>query len=128
MIGITLTYAAILSLIFIGLSLRVVAGRFKTKTSFGDAGNTDLNVRIRTHSNFAEYIPLALILLMGVEAYEYPKLVIHIFGTLLILGRLSHAYGLSKDNGLNSARPAGMITTFLVMVTSAVMILIKAIQ
>ncbi len=127
MIGITLTYAAILSLIFIGLSLRVIMGRFRTKTSFGDGGNSDLNVRIRTHSNFAEYIPLALILLMGVEAYEYPKLVIHIFGTLLILGRLSHAYGLSKNNGLGPARPAGMITTFLVMATSAVMILIRAI-
>ncbi len=126
MFGITLTYAAILSLIFVGLSLRVVAGRFKTKTSFGDGGDADLNVRIRTHSNFAEYIPLALILLMGVETYEYPRLVIHIFGTLLILSRLSHAYGLSKNNGLNPARPAGMITTFLVMAVSAIMILIKA--
>ena len=41
MFGITLTYAAILSLIFVGLSLRVVAGRFKTKTSFGDGGDAD---------------------------------------------------------------------------------------
>ena len=70
MIGITLTYAAILSLIFIGLSLRVITGRFRTKTSFGDGGNADLNARIRTHSNFAECIPLALILLMvGIEDY-----------------------------------------------------------
>ena len=128
MIVITLTYAAILSLIFIGLSLQVIKGRFSTKTSFGDGGNADLNAKIRTHSNFAEYIPLALILLMGVEAYEYPRLVIHIFGTLLILGRLSHAYGLSKKNGLSPARPAGMITTFLVMAVSSVMILVKAIQ
>ncbi len=127
MIKITLIYAAILSLIFIVLSLRVIKGRFKTKTSLGDGGNADLTAKIRTHGNFAEYIPLALILLMGVEYLEYPSVVVHSFGILLIFGRLIHAYGLSKVNVPSAGRPAGMITTFSIIFISAILILTRTV-
>ena len=126
MIKITLIYAAILALIFVGLSIRVIRGRFKTKTSLGHGGDADLDAKIRTHGNFAEYIPYSLILLAGIEYLQYPSLVIHGFGTLLILGRLSHAYGLSKDKATGVGRPAGMITTFIIMTVSALMILIRS--
>ena len=51
------------SLLFVVLSFRVIAGRRASSTALGDGSNPDLFRRIRVHSNFAEYVPLALILL-----------------------------------------------------------------
>ncbi|MBC7753589.1 MAG: MAPEG family protein [Moraxellaceae bacterium] len=125
-INITLIYAAILAAIYVGLSIRVIKHRFGTKTLFGDAGHHDLSIAVRTHGNFAEYVPFCLILIMGVELRDYSALTIHILGTVLIVARLSHVFGLKANKGAGLGRPLGVIATLLLMVTSSVLILIRS--
>ncbi len=125
-IQITLAYAAILTLIFAILSLRVVRHRFGTQVSLGDGGHHKLNIAIRTHGNFSEYIPLALILIMGVELLGYSPTVVHSLGIILILARISHIIGLATKNGVGILRPIGVIATLSSMIISAVMILLRS--
>ena len=127
MIRVSLMYTAILALIFIVLSLRVVKNRFKSKVSLGDGGNTLLNIAIRTHSNFAEYVPIALMLLVSVEFLAYPVILVHILGSLLILARLSHVYGLANKNSLSIFRPVGVISTVTVIVVSSILVLVRSV-
>lgn len=125
-VQISLIYAAVLAIIFVALSVRVIKHRFGTQVVFGDGGHHNLSMAIRTHANFAEYIPLALILLMGVELHSYPSVVVHALGVVLVLGRVGHAVGLVTKGGAGAGRPIGAVATLLSMVTSAILILIRS--
>src|SRR5215475_13901242 len=63
LLPITLATAGALGLIGLILALRVTMGRAKHKVNMGDGGNPDMIVRMRTHANFVEYVPLMLVLL-----------------------------------------------------------------
>ncbi|MBC7421180.1 MAG: MAPEG family protein [Bdellovibrio sp.] len=125
-IPITLIYAAVLSLIFVGLSIRVIKHRFGTQVILGDGGHHKLNIAIRTHANFNEYIPLALILIMGVELLGYNSTLVHTLGIILVLARVSHIAGLATKKGAGAGRPIGVVATLLLMIASAVMILFRS--
>ncbi len=127
MIKISFLYAALLSFILVGLSIKVILGRFKNKVSLGDGGHASMLAAIRTHANFTEYVPFALILMMGVEVLDYSATVIHALGIILILARLVHVVGMFSKGSVGLARPAGMITTFSVMIVSAILILIRSV-
>ena len=58
LLPITLATAGALGLIGLILGLRVTMGRAKHNVTMGDGGNPDMIVRMRTHANFAEYVPL----------------------------------------------------------------------
>lgn len=123
---ITLMYAAILAVIFVGLSVRVIKHRFSTKAILGDGGHAHLNVAIRAHGNFTEYVPLALILIAGVEGLGYSSTIVHVLGIALVVARLSHVLGLAGKNSAGAGRPVGVISTLLILVSSAVMILVRS--
>ena len=61
------TYAAILALFYIYQSALIIKTRRAEKVGLGDGNNPILFARIRAHANFAEYIPMALLLLTFVE-------------------------------------------------------------
>ena len=61
-------YASILAVLFVFLSVRTLRLRRTLKIAIGDAGNEALLRAMRVHSNFAEYVPLNLLLLYFVEA------------------------------------------------------------
>ena len=125
-IHITLIYAAILGFLFVVLSIRVIKQRFGTKVLLGDGGNYNLNVAIRTHANFSEYIPLTLILVMGVEHLGYPSTLIHAFGIILVLARVSHIGGLLTKKSAGNGRPLGVIATLSIITISSVLILLRS--
>ena len=54
-------YAAILALMFVGLSVRTLSMRRRLKIAIGDEGNPTMLRAMRVHSNFAEYVPLGLL-------------------------------------------------------------------
>ena len=56
-------YAAILALIYAGLSVRVIQGRGKYSGKLGSGSVDDLERRVRAQANFAEYGPLTLLLI-----------------------------------------------------------------
>jgi uncharacterized protein len=91
------TYAAILSLLYVFLSVSVVGLRRAIGVGLTDGGNKLLLRRIRFHANFAEYVPVAVILMILAESQRGLAMMLHSFGIMLIAGRIDHAYGLSHE-------------------------------
>jgi len=121
----TPVYAAILGLGFVGLSFLTLRLRRQNKIALGDGGNPQLLRAIRVHSNFAEYVPIALILIYMTESIGAPIYLIHFLGISLLIGRLSHAWGVSKENEDFKFRVFGMIATFNAIIVSSLYILVS---
>ena len=85
-----------------------------------DGGHETLEKAIRVHGNFAEYIPMALLMLGLYEINGADPSVLHVLGASLFIGRILHAVGLSKTKGVSKHRQIGMISLFIVMVILAV--------
>jgi uncharacterized membrane protein YecN with MAPEG domain len=121
----TPVYAAILGLGFVGLSFLTLRLRRQNKIALGDGGNPQLLRAIRVHSNFAEYVPIALILIYMTESIGAPIYLIHFLGISLLIGRLSHAWGVSQENENFKFRVFGMIATFNTIIVSSLYILVS---
>ena len=101
---ITGLYAAIAALMVVIFAIRVTLRRRAMQVGIGNGGDAVLAQRIRVHANAAEYLPLALLLLLILELNQTQRMLLHVFGCLLIIGRLLHAYGLSSSPGLTPGR------------------------
>jgi uncharacterized membrane protein YecN with MAPEG domain len=87
-------YAALLALLIVWLSLRVIKLRRAKKVRLGDGGEPELQVAIRAQGNATEYIPISLILLVLLELNGGHLAFVHSGGIALLAGRLLHARGL----------------------------------
>ena len=116
---ITLLYAGLCTILVVLLASRVAYWRFKHKIGIGDGGDRELLKRMRAHGNAIENMPLALILLGGMELNGYSGTIIHSFGAVLLVSRLAHAVGLSRSSGTSAGRFAGSMFTWLLMLTMA---------
>jgi len=112
---VTALYASLLALLFIVLSARVIGQRRGAKVSLGDGGNANLLRRMRVHGNFAEYVPLSLVLLALAESLAAPAWLLHVAGLALLGGRLSHAFGVSQATERFVFRVGGMTATLSVI-------------
>ena len=115
-------YAAILGLLAAVLTVRVIMGRVKTGIQAGDGGNAELGQAIRAHANLSEQAPLALLLLALVEILGMPVAFVHTLGVVLVLARLSSAWGLSRSLGASQPRQSGAGLTVLVVVAASLLI------
>nr|WP_206186013.1 MAPEG family protein [Sphingosinicella sp. BN140058] len=111
---ITLTIAAGAALINIWLGTRVSRLRLQHKVSVGDAGNMAIVNRMRAHANFIEYTPFVLILLALVELAAGSPTWLWVVGTLYIVGRLLHPFGLDRP-APNPLRMIGILLTWLTL-------------
>jgi uncharacterized membrane protein YecN with MAPEG domain len=118
-------YASLLALLFVVLSFRVIRQRRSLRVGLGDAGDQRLLRAMRVHSNFAEYTPLALILLLALELQVFYPWALHVLGAALVVGRLLHAHGVSQAREQLQFRIAGMVCTFAVMLTTAGILLYR---
>lgn len=118
---ITLAFTSINTLIFLVLSALVVRGRVQEEVSVGSGGKPALELKIRVHGNFAEYVPLALLLLALLEAAGKSDALLCTLGTVLTLARLSHAIGLSRGQKPNAFRFLGTLGTWVMLAVSAVL-------
>ena len=116
---ITALYAGLLTLLFVVLSVAVIRVRVGEKISVGDGDNSDLLRRIRVHANFAEYAPLALVLLGLAESLKTDPRLLHAIGATLLIGRICHAIGLSPQPGISPLRVGGMVLTFIALLMGA---------
>ncbi|TCP62378.1 hypothetical protein EV663_102225 [Rhodovulum bhavnagarense] len=96
MASVTALYAGLIALLYLYLSLRVIQRRGSTRIFIGDGGDVELSRRIRVHANLNEYAPLALVLLLLAELQGAPVWALHLLGAMLLLGRLGHAWGMSR--------------------------------
>lgn len=121
---VTATYAAVLGLMFIVLSTRVILARRGRRIAFGTGGDVDLERCIRIQGNFAEYVPMALVLLYFAELRGAPQPWLHGLCACLLLGRVAHAIGLSLPKTGNVGRVVGMTGTFTAIIGAAIMNLV----
>lgn len=114
-------YAALLAFFGFFLSMRVVRMRWKYRVSLGPGGKgqEELLQNIRAHANFFEYVPFAVVLLALLELSLVSVTLLHVLGSILVVARVSHFWGLIMISGPSKFRFLGMLFTFLVLLVSA---------
>jgi hypothetical protein len=116
---ITAIYASLSALLIVRLTLSVIKLRRKNRVSVGDGGNEVLQLAIRAHANAVEYIPITLMLLFMLELNGAPKLLVHILGVTLLIGRVLHAMGLPAND--LRRRVLGMQITIYLLIGLAIL-------
>lgn len=118
---ITLFYAGLLALWFLVLSIRVVNLRGHSDANLGDGGDALLLRRIRGHGNFAEYVPLILILMALLESGGAAAWLLHAIGIVLVAARLLHGVSLSFTEQWKFGRFYGTLLTFILLLVVGVL-------
>src|SRR5690242_15604528 len=104
-------YAAVFGLMFAAISFRVANTRRMRRVSLGTGGDRQLERYIRVQGNFAEYVPIALILLTLLELQEWPAWLIHVLCAVLLIARVLHALGIGREPDNLRFRASGMVAT-----------------
>ena len=115
---VTLTFATILSVFMLILSVRVLdlRGSPVTKAFHSKERVIDQQVlerAIRGHGNLIEYAPLLLILMLTAELNGLASTYLHISGVIFTVGRLMHGIVFSFMRPNLFLRVGGMILTFM---------------
>lgn len=111
--------ASVLALFYILLSARVIRLRAQNSVSLGDGGNEALQRAIRGHGNFAEYAPIGILLLLIAELQAANQIVLVALAAALLFGRLFHGYAFAFTASSPFLRRAGMLLTFVAIVSLA---------
>lgn len=123
--SITATVAALIGLLAVFLTVRVIALRVRFDVGAGDGGHAALAQAIRAQANLLELAPLALLLLAFAEWSIAWRGVILALGIVLLVARLASAWGLSHSLELGSGRKAGAGLTLLVAVACCLLVLYR---
>lgn len=115
---VTAFYAGILGILGVALAILVVRGRVVHKVDIGDGGKPEMVGAVRAFGNFAEYVPLIIVLMALGEMLGEPKWLTHALGIGLLAGRLLHAYGFSKTTGTSPGRFLGTNLTWIALLVS----------
>ncbi|MDK2776719.1 MAG: MAPEG family protein [Pseudomonadota bacterium] len=108
-------YIALMALLLLVLTLLVVRQRLKLKVALLDGGQPPLVVAIRSHANALEYALPVLLLLLVAEANGAGSWFLHLCGSVFVLARVLHAWGLIAGlGGKHIGRMAGILLTWLV--------------
>jgi uncharacterized membrane protein YecN with MAPEG domain len=114
----TSLFAGFFGLYFVHLAWAVIRLRRARQVALGAQGFQDLEGAIRAHGNFAEYVPLGLILLGLLESHGVHPALVALLGGVLAVGRVLHAQALKT--GRLKLRVRGMVLTFVAIITLAV--------
>ena len=113
-------YAALLGFLLVYLSIRVIRLRRRFKVAIGAGGEAAIERAARVQANFSEYVPIGLILLLLAELQGGEPLVLHGIGLSLLVGRISHGFGVSQAAEDYRWRSLGMVLTFVAIVSGAI--------
>lgn len=117
---VTLSAAAAAAMINIWLSVRIGRLRVAHKISVGDGGNEALARRMRAQLNFAENVPLVLILVAAIELAGGGGRWLYPVAAVFVVARLLHGFGM--DGGRwEWGRGVGTVVTFLTQIGLAIM-------
>lgn len=120
---VTALYTALLLLLMLALAVHVVRLRMREGISLGDENNRNLQKAMRAHANAAEYIPVVLIAMALLELAGTRAGMLWLYGGAFLLGRVLHAVGMLRPRSVNPLRQAGIVLSWLVMITLAVHLL-----
>ena len=117
-------YAAVLGFVFVALSVRTILLRRRLKVAIGDGDQSILARAVRVHSNFAEYVPLSMILVYFLEVQSGTSPWIHVLCSALLIGRIIHAFGISQVEENYRYRVSGMALTFTVITSASIALIV----
>ncbi len=112
---ISFLYAAVLGLLLIALSVTVVLARRRFRVGLGVGKDEEMQQAVRVQGNFTEYVPFAVVLLIVAEITGMPLPAVHAAGSVLVVSRLVHAWGLSHSPGRTFGRFYGTAGTWIVI-------------
>ena len=118
--------AGILILLQILLMALTVLARRRNRQSLGDGGNPEMLRAMRRHGNLAENAALFIAGFTLLEMLGAPRAPFEIMCAVFVLGRISHAIGLSLKNAVNPLRVLGVFATIGVGLTLGVRLLMLA--
>jgi uncharacterized membrane protein YecN with MAPEG domain len=121
-------YTAALALIFVALSWRTIRLRRKNKIVLGFGDSQELQRATRVHGNFAEYVPLALLLLTFLEMRLTASWFLHVFASWLLIARAAHAYGVSQLKENFRFRIFGMASTLTILGVCALVLAYQSVM
>ena len=115
---VTLSAVAAAVVVNIWLGLRVAALRRAFKVSIGDGGHEPLSRRMRAQLNFAENVPITLLLIAVLEIAGIGGGWLAYVAGAFILARVAHGFGM--DGGKAQAgRVVGVLVTIAVQLLLA---------
>lgn len=112
-------YAAVLAVMFVVLSLNVIRCRLKGYWRDDHPKGQILHRAVRGHGNFAEYTPLALILIAMLELNGANAWAVNGIAGAFVLGRILHAIAFSTAQGMLKFRQAGTLLTLSSLLVGA---------
>ena len=121
---VTAFYVALLALFYLLLTVNVIRNRYRYQVGVGLGAKNEVALPVRVHGNFAEYTPLALLLLLVMELMLVPTLWLYVLGGAFTLGRLLHAIGLGGSAGTSFGRMAGTVLTMAYLLISVLLLLL----
>src|SRR6187549_1298064 len=124
--SITSAYLGILALLYLVLGLQVSRLRRGHRVLFGDGDNIKLRSAIRAHANFAEYIPIIVLMVAMLEMSGMPALRVHLLMGALLVARLLHPLGMyvgPRTLQFQICRVGGILLTLMVMAGAALLLL-----
>ena len=104
------TAAIILAVLFVRLAFAVIKKRQLHKVLLGTGLHLDLEAAIRAHGNFAEYVPLSLLLIVFAELNRSPSWLVAMAAVALVAGRYIHPMAITGSD--LTKRVLGMQLTF----------------
>jgi uncharacterized membrane protein YecN with MAPEG domain len=122
MLPVTALYAGLLAFYFLWLATRVIKARRVHRVALGTPHRL-VERAVRAHGNFAEYVPFALLLMALCEINGLPDWALHVFGVVLLAGRVLHAHGIGQEPENFRWRVLGMSLTFTVLGAAAAALL-----
>ena len=106
--------AGILIVMQMVLALTVALARRRNRQSLGDGGNKDVLQAIRRHGNLAENAALFIAGFTLMEMLGGNRTELQSLCAAFVLGRISHAIGLSMERTVNPFRIIGITATIAV--------------
>lgn len=131
MLTVSAIYTSLLALLIIVLAYRVTSFRRAEKIPLGQHNSSKaMKSAIRAHANAVENIPISVLLLISLELNSLNPILLHVFGAVILLSRIAHAWGLSKKNGPSPGRFYGTLFTWLcivlMLIVNVVVVIISA--
>ena len=131
---VTMLAGGVLGLMYVALSARVMMARGESGISLGDQAATalaagqehtapPLMVAQRAHLNFAEWVPLSLIVLGLVEIAGAPRWLAALLGAMLVVGRTLHPFGIAR-RAPNPFRGGGIALNMAMLVIGSLYLLV----
>jgi uncharacterized membrane protein YecN with MAPEG domain len=112
-VPVSLYYVAALGLLLVILTYNVLNHRVRVMTAPGGQED-DKSLRVtRVHTNFTEYVPTGIGLLILIEWAGAPAIMIHFAGAVLTAARYLHAYGYTRHPMASFGRIVGIQSTML---------------